>query len=146
MNGILERSLYELVPPRYEYRLTKNNAGLFPHSLYLMPWADEWLADVKGPPVIVHHRLYGHLLGASVICGECGEVLPDPGYDHPAPAVLGDSVIRSGVGRRARLGKAQIRIVMPILTGRRCATISVLRTERKTAIFRICRDRAGCSE
>ncbi len=74
-NGILERSLYELVPPRYEYRLTKKGAGLFPHALSLMLWADEWLADVKGPPVIVHHRPCGHVLGASVVCGECHEVL-----------------------------------------------------------------------
>lgn len=74
-NGILERSLYELVPPRYEYRLTKKGAGLFPHALALMLWADQWLVDVKGPPVIVHHRACGHVLGGSVVCGECGEVL-----------------------------------------------------------------------
>lgn len=74
-NGIIERSLYELVPPRYEYHLTKKGAGLFPHALSLMLWADEWLADVKGPPVIVHHRPCGHVLGASVACGECREVL-----------------------------------------------------------------------
>jgi DNA-binding HxlR family transcriptional regulator len=74
-NGILERCLYELVPPRYEYRLTKKGADLFPHALSLMLWADEWLADVNGPPVIVHHRSCGHVLGASVVCGECGERL-----------------------------------------------------------------------
>ncbi|MFT4874943.1 winged helix-turn-helix transcriptional regulator [Congregibacter sp.] len=73
--GIFERCLYELVPPRYEYRLTTKGAALFPHALSLMLWADEWLADIKGPPLLVHHQPCGHVLGASVVCGECGEVL-----------------------------------------------------------------------
>jgi len=74
-NGIFERSLYELMPPRYEYRLTKKGAGLFPHALSLMLWADKWLSDVDGPPLIVHHQPCGHALGASVVCGACGEGL-----------------------------------------------------------------------
>jgi DNA-binding HxlR family transcriptional regulator len=74
-NGIFERRLYELVPPRYEYRLTAKGASLFPHAVSLILWADEWLADIKGPPLIVHHRPCGHTLGASVVCGECGETL-----------------------------------------------------------------------
>lgn len=74
-NGIFERHLYELVPPRYEYRLTAKGASLFSHAVSLMLWADEWLADSKGPPLVVHHQPCGHRLGASVVCGECGEVL-----------------------------------------------------------------------
>lgn len=74
-NGILERSLYELMPPRYEYRLTKKGAGLYPHALSLMLWADQWLADMKGPPIIVRHRSCGNVLGATVVCSECHEVL-----------------------------------------------------------------------
>lgn len=74
-NGILERRLYELMPPRYEYWLTKKGMDLYPHALTLMLWADEWLADPKGPPVLVYHKPCGHLLGASVVCGECEEPL-----------------------------------------------------------------------
>ena len=74
-NGILERRLYELMPPRYEYWLTKKGIDLYPHALTLMMWADEWLADSKGPPVLVYHKPCGHQLGASVVCGECEKPL-----------------------------------------------------------------------
>lgn len=73
--GILERRLYELVPPRYEYWLTKKGVDTYPHSLCLMFWGDRWLADPKGPPVYVSHKSCGHRLGASVVCGECKEPL-----------------------------------------------------------------------
>jgi len=75
VNGILERRLYELMPPRYEYWLTKKGMDLFPNALCLMLWADQWLADTKGPPVLVRHKPCGHVLGASVVCGECNEPL-----------------------------------------------------------------------
>lgn len=73
--GILERRLYELVPPRYEYWLTKKGVDTYPHSLSLMFWGDKWLGDSKGPPVIVKHKPCGHALGAIVACSECKEEL-----------------------------------------------------------------------
>lgn len=74
-NGILERRLYDLVPPRYEYWLTKKGADTYPHTLSLMFWGDRWLADSKGPPVHVRHAPCGHRLGAAVVCGNCKEPL-----------------------------------------------------------------------
>jgi len=73
--GILERRLYELVPPRYEYWLTKKGIDTYSHSLSLMFWGDRWLSDPKGPPIYVIHKPCGHRLGAAVVCGECNEPL-----------------------------------------------------------------------
>ncbi|MCB2109206.1 MAG: helix-turn-helix transcriptional regulator [Rhodobacteraceae bacterium] len=74
-SGILERRLYELVPPRYEYWLTKKGIDTYPHSLSLMFWGDRWLAGPQGAPVHVFHKPCGHKLGATVVCGECKQPL-----------------------------------------------------------------------
>lgn len=78
-DGILERRLYEIVPPRYEYWLTKKGVDTYPHSLSLMFWGDRWLIDGKeGVPVLVKHKPCGKRLGAESVCGECREPLtPD---------------------------------------------------------------------
>ncbi|MEO8115191.1 MAG: helix-turn-helix domain-containing protein [Phenylobacterium sp.] len=70
-NGIFERRLYEMSPPRYEYWLTKKGKDLYPHALALLLWADQWLADKAGPPVIVTHNACGRPVTGEVICGEC---------------------------------------------------------------------------
>ena len=70
-NGIIERRLYDLVPPRYEYWLTKKGIDTYQHSLSLMLWGDEWLGDPKGPPITVRHKPCGHKLGTQVVCGAC---------------------------------------------------------------------------
>ncbi|QIB65289.1 winged helix-turn-helix transcriptional regulator [Kineobactrum salinum] len=98
-NGILERSLYELMPPRYEYWLTKKGSDLFPHALSLMLWADEWLADVNGPPVLVRHNPCGHLLGASVVCGQCEQPLTQDNVTPRLQAATGRPSRAAGKGR-----------------------------------------------
>ncbi|WP_309645422.1 helix-turn-helix domain-containing protein [Phenylobacterium sp.] len=70
-NGVFERRLYEMSPPRYEYWLTKKGKDLYPHALALLLWADHWLADASGPPVEVIHNACGKLVEASVVCSEC---------------------------------------------------------------------------
>jgi DNA-binding HxlR family transcriptional regulator len=74
-NGMLERRLYDLAPPRYEYWLTKKGMDTYPHSLSVMFWGDKWLSDAKGPPIYVRHRPCKHRLGAAVVCGNCKDVL-----------------------------------------------------------------------
>ncbi len=69
--GVLERRIYELVPPRYEYWLTKKGIDTYPHSLSLMFWGDRWLAGEKASPVHVIHKACGHRLGAVVVCSAC---------------------------------------------------------------------------
>lgn len=77
-NGVFERRLYEIQPPRYEYFLTKKGMDLYPHALSLLHWADTWLADPEGPPVIVRHKICGQPVLPQVVCGYCKELLtPD---------------------------------------------------------------------
>jgi DNA-binding HxlR family transcriptional regulator len=67
-NGIFERRLYEIQPPRYEYFLTKKGMDLYPHALCL-------LAEPEGPPVIIRHKPCGHPVTPLVVCGHCKERL-----------------------------------------------------------------------
>ena len=70
MSGIFERRLYEITPPRYEYRLTKKGQDLYPHALAVMTWADTYLKDRAGPPVRIKH-VCGEPLNAQVCCSAC---------------------------------------------------------------------------
>lgn len=70
MSGIFERRLYEMTPPRYEYRLTKKGRDLYPHALVMMTWADTHLKDRAGPPVRIRH-VCGEPLNAQVSCSAC---------------------------------------------------------------------------
>lgn len=75
--GIFERRLYELSPPRYEYRLTQKGMDLYPHALTMMTWADHWLKDKDGPPVRITHNC-GAAMDAKVACSACqGELSID---------------------------------------------------------------------
>lgn len=85
--GIFERRLYEITPPRYEYRLTKKGLDLYPHALTMLTWADSWLKDKAGPPVRIRHNC-GAALSSQVTCSGCkgrlkmAEVLLKPGKGH----------------------------------------------------------------
>lgn len=70
LSGIFERRLYEITPPRYEYRLTKKGMDLYPHALSMMTWADTWLRDKAGPPVRIKHKC-GAVLNPVVACSGC---------------------------------------------------------------------------
>lgn len=70
MSGIFERRLYEMTPPRYQYRLTKKGQDLYPHALTIMTWADTHLKDRAGPPVRISHAC-GAPLDPQVSCSAC---------------------------------------------------------------------------
>ena len=92
-NGVFERRLYEMSPPRYEYWLTKKGKDLYPHALALLIWAEKWLLKAgEAPPVIVTHRQCDQPIDAAVVCSECRKPL-NPGNvaerrvkDRKAPA------------------------------------------------------------
>lgn len=74
---VLERRAYQERPARFEYRLTKVGRGLFPLVIELVRWGDRWLADDKGPPLLIRHQPCGALLEPVVTCDRCGlEVTP----------------------------------------------------------------------
>jgi DNA-binding HxlR family transcriptional regulator len=85
--GVFERRLYEITPPRYEYRLTRKGMDLYPHALTMLTWADSWLRDEAGPPVHIRHEC-GSALSPEVACSCCrgrlkmADVLLKPGKGH----------------------------------------------------------------
>jgi DNA-binding HxlR family transcriptional regulator len=70
LSGIFERRLYEITPPRYEYRMTKKGRDLYPHALLILAWADHWLRDKAGPEVMITHSC-GGAVEAKMSCSVC---------------------------------------------------------------------------
>jgi DNA-binding HxlR family transcriptional regulator len=92
-HGVLERSLYQERPPRYEYRLTEKGLDLWPVIVSLMQWGDQYAQPAAGPPVLLEHRDCGGRIDEHRTCERCGARLqardsraqPGPGAtpDHP---------------------------------------------------------------
>ncbi len=74
-NGIVERTAYQLHPPRYEYRLTEAGRDLRPAILALTEWGDRWAAPEEGRPMLFVHKTCGHQFRPQLTCSECGEVI-----------------------------------------------------------------------
>ena len=67
--GVIEKQLYELHPPRYEYRLTQAGNELRPILLALAEWGYKWTDETT-------HRTWIHECGAELdlkhTCAACG--------------------------------------------------------------------------
>lgn len=72
---ILEASLYQQKPDRYEYRLTEKGKELYPVLMALVHWGDKWLLDEDQVPVTLVHSGCGKATHAVPVCAECGEEL-----------------------------------------------------------------------
>lgn len=91
--GVLERRIYSVRPPRYEYRLTDKGLDLWPSIVALMQWGDRHAAAPEGPVVVLEHRDCGGAVDAHRICGSCGALLgvrdvralPGPGATESHP-------------------------------------------------------------
>ena len=64
-NGIMEKNKDSTDSRRMTYRLTEKGRDLYPVTLAFMQWGDRWLADEKGPPLLLFHVLSStlHILG-----------------------------------------------------------------------------------
>jgi len=56
--GVLERTLYQTAPERYEYVITEKGIALRPIIIALMTWGDEW-SCIADPPVVLVDRESG---------------------------------------------------------------------------------------
>lgn len=84
--GVFERRLYQIAPPRHEYRLTQKGRDLYPHALALLLWGDAWLAGRRGPPLVIVHKPCGRPVGLKVVCSECRAPLsPDTVVERRTP-------------------------------------------------------------
>lgn len=73
--GIIQRTVYEQRPVRYEYRLTDKGRDLYGHTLMMHQWANRWIIRDGKPPLLLTHNNCGKPLEAIVVCSECGEPL-----------------------------------------------------------------------
>jgi len=74
-DGLLVKRLYQTRPKRYEYFLTEKGLELYPMNVAMMKWGDRWLAEDKGPPMLLFHKKHGHLFDPIMICNRCNEEL-----------------------------------------------------------------------
>ncbi len=94
--GVLERSLYQERPPRYEYRLTEKGIDLWPIVVSLMQWGDRHTPPAGGPAVVLEHRGCGGAVDEHRVCEKCGRPLsaresrarPGPGASPEHPLLL----------------------------------------------------------
>ncbi len=74
-NGIMEKNKDSTDSRRMTYRLTEKGRDLYPVTLAFMQWGDRWLADEKGPPLLLFHKQCGHRLTPVMCCKHCGKVV-----------------------------------------------------------------------
>jgi DNA-binding HxlR family transcriptional regulator len=72
--GILERSLYQEHPPRYEYLLTEKGRDLLPVVVALGAWGLKWTDTTARAPQLLHTRC-GSELGFDFRCPICDEIV-----------------------------------------------------------------------
>lgn len=72
-HGLLRREKYQTRPDRYEYRQTPMGADLYGAYLTMIAWADKWLMDDRGLPLILHHKTCGKDFSVKVVCSYCNE-------------------------------------------------------------------------
>ena len=74
-HGVLEKRLYKVRPPRYQYALTEKGLDLWPTIVALLQWGDKHAATPAGPPVVLEHRGCGGAIDEHRICARCSERL-----------------------------------------------------------------------
>jgi DNA-binding HxlR family transcriptional regulator len=75
--GIFERTLYQVHPNRYEYRLTERGVDLYELLVSLRRWGERWLMDGDPPARPLVHEKCGTECNAVHVCSECGaEISP----------------------------------------------------------------------
>jgi DNA-binding HxlR family transcriptional regulator len=67
---VLERSIYQESPPRYEYQLTEKGESLYGITLALRQWVLDYLPPMDKIYTLIH-KTCGHDLEVDVICAAC---------------------------------------------------------------------------
>ncbi len=72
--GILHRHPYQVRPTRFEYRLTRIGADLYPTALMYWLWERRY-GGGPGLPKELLHKSCGHSMAPLLVCRTCGEPL-----------------------------------------------------------------------
>jgi DNA-binding HxlR family transcriptional regulator len=95
-HGILQKSLYQEHPPRYDYRLTARGRDLWPVLTAMRQWGDKHAAP-GGPPLQLVHKNCGKIADAVMTCSACGERMSARDVKAiPGPGDLDDLVTAGG--------------------------------------------------
>jgi DNA-binding HxlR family transcriptional regulator len=75
-NGLLRRVPYQDPGQRqrHEYRLTRKGLDLYPVLVGLLQWGDKYLADDRGPTVVLAHAGCDAEVHVGLVCAEGHEV------------------------------------------------------------------------
>lgn len=68
---MLERTLYQKAPARFEYRLTRRGMEMYRPMAVILAWGDRWMSGPEGPPLILIHKTCGRETRAEVACSAC---------------------------------------------------------------------------
>ena len=71
-HGVVEKRQYLAHPPRFEYHLTSKGIDLYPVIIALMQWGDRYVAEAPGGPIVLEHKVCGHLTSLVPACAEWG--------------------------------------------------------------------------
>ncbi len=74
-HGVLQRRPYQQRPVRHAYHLTAKGRDLYPMALAMHEWANRWIVEGPGRPLMLTHIPCASALRARLVCGECGEAL-----------------------------------------------------------------------
>ena len=69
-DGVFDRTRYQSLPERFEYRFTDKGRDLHGPLIAMMRWGDRWLSAGE-PPLILTHRDCGADFEPTVICSGC---------------------------------------------------------------------------
>lgn len=88
-NNILEKQKDELDARRIKYKLTERGLDLYPITLALMNWGDQWLADDGEQPLLLIHKKCGLQLHTAMRCSSCNEIVKaqDVSYTETGEAI-----------------------------------------------------------
>ena len=103
LKHLVEAGLLQRLPSAdragfHDYVLTVKGRDFFPVVVALMRWGDRWLADDKGPPLILYHRPCEKRLAPRFVCDQCGDDL----RAHEVSYQLADSRLPATGGSNER--------------------------------------------
>lgn len=96
--GVMERVAYQEKPPRDEYRLTAKGRALWPVTVTLMRWGDEWVRDDQPPTRLVETET-GRVVEPVLTDRRTGVPLDELRVRAKGPVVDGIAHVRSWSGR-----------------------------------------------
>ncbi|HLI01978.1 MAG TPA: helix-turn-helix domain-containing protein [Acidimicrobiales bacterium] len=99
-DGIVEKTLYQDHPPRYEYRLTEKGRDLWPILTAMRHWGDRYAAP-NGARLLLRHRSCGHVAEPVLHCPECGEDVTARDYTVEVGPGGDGALLRGGRGTPA---------------------------------------------